>query len=95
MMANRMEPILEECRKVATATFPHVADTRHRMELEQTLVGFACSICELISQMGLSVEARIAGLEKDSHPPVPLRPIIIQEVEDAIRRRQINTLACR
>jgi hypothetical protein len=85
------------CAQLADAIFPHIMDATHRQKVALALVEFTRAIvAELRSSLGdlagtigidvSAIDARLEGLEKDSHPAVPLRPIIIEEVQAEMRR---------
>ena len=93
-MSDERTPVEAACAAVAQAAFGHVSEFQRRAKFEDALAGLIGAIASEYESAIDSFEARIAGLEKDTHPPVALRPIVIQEVTDAMKRRQLRGKGC-
>ena len=92
-MASRRKIADEACAGVARAAFGHVSEARKRREVEEALKALVDAIESMLGDIAQAIgddigeiEQRVAGLEKDSHPPVALRPIVIEEVAAAVKR---------
>lgn len=83
-----LRPVEIACAAVAGAAFGHVSEFRQRKAFEEALLELVRAIADDVYSRVDGFAARIAGLEKDTHPPVPLRPLIIEEVHAAMKLRE-------